>query len=295
MTKLSKLRYLFAAVLACGLFIVMGQTAFADTYVTVTGSTVNVRSQPVINDNNRITTIPRGEIVRVVDTYGDFFRGYFPDIGYAYIAQEWVRFYQTTGTVTDPALWLFDFPDVRYGSPIHVAVEGDIFTVVAQYGDWYEVIFEGESAFIGRPHMYVPSLIDVPAARHRMLGLSSVQEEVVERALTFLGTPYRWGGNGPYAFDCSGFVIYVLRPFDVSLPRRSRDMASSGVHVNRSDVEPGDLLFFATMGGGTVSHVGIYIGDGQLIHSSTYRSGVIISDFNSNYYVRTFVTARRVL
>jgi len=295
MITLKSLRYLFAAVLAFGLIIVMGQVAHADTYVTVTGNTVNVRSGPVINDYNRITTVSRGETFRVVGAYGDFFRAYVPGIGYAYIAREWTRFYQTTGTVTSPAVWIFDLPDTLYGEPISIAVEGDRFTVVSYYGNWYGVLFEGELAYIGRPHMYVPSFVDVPPARSSTVN-NSIQDEVIERAMGLLGRPYRWGGNGPYSFDCSGFVIYVLRPFGVTLPRRSRDMASSGVHVNRSDVQPGDLLFFATMGGRTVSHVGIYIGNGQLIHSSSSRSGgVIISNFNSDYYIRTFVTARRVL
>jgi len=296
MIKFNSLRYLFAAILACGLFIMMGQVALADTYVTVTGSTVNVRSQPEINDYNRITTMSRGDIVRVVGEYWDFYRVDIPGIGYAYIAKEWVSFYQTSGTVTAPAVWIFDLPDTLYGEPISVAVEGDSFVVVSYYGNWYGILFNGELAYVGKPHIYVPSFIDVPPARSSSIVSSDIQNDVVQRALRYVGTPYRWGGNGPYSFDCSGFVIYVLSPFGVSLPRRSRDMVSSGVHVNRSDVQPGDLLFFATMGGGTVSHVGIYIGGGQLIHSSSSRSGgVIISNFHSEYYVRTFVTARRVL
>jgi len=296
MIKFRSLRYLFAAVLAIGLITIMGQVAYADTYVTVTGNTVNIRSQPEINDYNRITTVSQGQTLRVVGIYGDFFRAYVPGIGYAYISREWTRFYNATGTVTAPAVWIFDLPDALYGEPISIAVEGDRFTVVSYYGNWYGVIFEGELAYISRVHMHVPSLISVPPARHGSIINSSIQDEVVERALSLLGRPYRWGGNGPYSFDCSGFVIYVLRPFGVSLPRRSRDMASSGTHVARSDVQPGDLLFFATMGGRTVSHVGIYIGGGQLIHSSSSRSGgVIISNFHSDYYVRTFVTARRVL
>jgi len=262
----------------------------------VTGNPVNVRSQPEVNDYNRITTVQRGDIVRVVGEYGDFFRGYFPEVGYAYISREWVSFYQTTGIISDPMLWVFNFPDVRYGTPVHVAVEGESFTVVGYYGDWYEVIHEGEPGFVGRVHVYVPSFIEVPPVRAGRFGFSNIQEEIVAKALTFLGTPYRWGGNGPNAFDCSGFVIYVLRPFGVtSLPRRSRDMASAGVHVARADVEPGDLMFFATMGGRTVSHVGIYIGNGQLVHASTYSTGVIVSDLSTSYWVRTFVTARRVL
>ena len=297
MTKLRKVRYIFAVVLAFGLIIAAGRAVHADTYVVITGNTVNVRSEPVVNDSNRITTVSRGETFRVVDIQGDFFRAHVPGVGYAYIAQEWARFYQATGTVTAPAVWIFDLPDTMYGEPISMAAAGDRFTVVSYYGNWYGILYEGELAYIGRPHINVPSIISVPAARSSTSTTNTnVQDEVVARALSLLGRPYRWGGNGPDSFDCSGFVIYVLRPFGVSLPRRSRDMTSSGVHVARSDVQPGDLLFFATMGGRTVSHVGMYIGGGQLIHSASSRSGgVVISNFHSDYYVRTFVTARRVL
>jgi len=294
--KTKYLRYVVAGILAACMFFWMGQIALADTYVTVTGSTVNVRSSPEINDYNRVAQVQRGATIRVVDVSGDFFRVALPDIGYAYIAREWVRFYQTTGTVTAPSTWIYDLPDTYYGFPISLAWEHENFTVVSYYGNWYGIMYEGELAFIERYHLDVPSFIDVPPAHLHASADSSVIDEVIARALSYLGTPYRWGGNGPSSFDCSGFVIYVLRPFGVTLPRRSRDMASSGTHVNRSDVIPGDLLFFATAGGRTVSHVGLYIGGGQFIHSSSSRTGgVIISNLNSDYFNRTFVTARRVL
>ena len=296
MINFNKLRYLFTGLLACAFIIMMGQVALADTYVHVTGSTVNVRSQPVITDYNRITTVERGATVEVVGVYGDFFRAVMPYIGYAYIAREWVSFYRTVGVVTAPAVWVFDLPDTLYGTPISIAEAGESFIVVSYYGNWYGIIYDGELAFVGRPHMTVPCFIELPPARRGSTVNDSVLDDVVAKALRYLGRPYRWGGNGPYSFDCSGFVIYVLRPFGVTLPRRSRDMASSGVHVAKSDVIPGDLLFFATAGGRTVSHVGMYIGGGQLIHSSSTRSGgVIISNLHSAYYTRTFVTARRVL
>ena len=293
--KINKLRYFVAGLLTCVLFILMGQVALADTYVTVSGNTVNIRSTPEIIDNNIIMTVSRGDTLRVVGAYGDFFRAYMPGLGYVYIWRDLTDFYKTRGTISAPAAWIFDLPDPYYGTPIGLSLTGDTFQVVSYYGFWYGVIFEGELAFIERHHMYVPYFIDVPPARSSISNCA-IRDEVVAKALRYLGTPYQWGGNGPNSFDCSGFVIYVLRPFGVTLPRRSRDMVTSGVHVARSDVEPGDLLFFATMGGRTVSHVGLYIGGGQLIHSSSSRSGgVIISNFNSAYYVRTFVTARRVL
>ena len=301
--NVSGLKFFIAAVFALGFLFLMGHTVQADTYVTVTGSPVNVRSSPHINDSNRIAQVSRGTVVRAVARYGDFFRAYFPNIGYAYISRDWVAFYRTTGVVSGHAAWIFDLPCTNDGEPIGLSLQGDSFIVVSYDGNWYGVMHEGELAFIERHHMDVSDLLPVPPARSTATtyyssttSSSSVIDDVIARAMNRLGTPYRWGGNGPYSFDCSGFVIYVLRPFGVTLPRRSRDMASSGTFVARSDVIPGDLLFFATAGGRTVSHVGMYIGGGQFIHSSTTRSGgVIISNFNSAYFTRTFVTARRVL
>jgi len=293
-----KLKFFITTVFALGLLFVMAVTVQADTYVTVTGSPVNVRSSPQINDSNRVGQVSRGTVIRVTARSGDFFRGYFPGIGYAYISRDWVAFYSATGTLTGHAAWIFDLPCTNEGEPISLTFQGDTFSVVSYDGNWYGIIYEGELAFVERHHMDVSDLIPVPPARSTVTETpnDSIIDEVIARAMNRLGTPYRWGGNGPYSFDCSGFVIYVLRPFGVTLPRRSRDMVSSGTHVDRADVRPGDLLFFATAGGRTVSHVGMYIGGGQLIHSSSTRSGgVIISNFNSAYYVRTFVTARRVL
>ena len=290
--------------LTFAIFIVMGQVAYADTYVTVTGTIVNVRSSPVINDYNRVTQVPQGTRVNIVGASGDFFRGIFPGIGYAYIAQEWVRFYSTTGVITEPSTWVFDIPDTAEGNLLSFALENDTFRVVSYYGNWYGVLHNGGLAFIDREHLNVPYFVTVPRVRFSSNETTTSNDSVydpdmlddlVARAKRYLGRPWRSGAVGPYAFDCSGFVIYLLRPLGVSLPRRSRDMASSGTHVARSDLRVGDLTFFATSGNGTISHVALYIGNGQVIHSTSPPRGVLISCINTGYWARTYVTARRVL
>jgi cell wall-associated NlpC family hydrolase len=116
---------------------------------------------------------------------------------------------------------------------------------------------------------------------------------VVEMAMNYLGTPYRWGGVSPNGFDCSGFMIYLLSYFGVNLNRVSRDMARNGVFVNRNELCLGDLVFFANGGTRNIDHVGMYIGDGRFIHSSTYGTGVVINYVNNPWM--NFITARRVL
>lgn len=128
---------------------------------------------------------------------------------------------------------------------------------------------------------------------------SSKGEQVAQYAKQFLGTPYSWGGtNLRSGVDCSGFVYAVYRDFGISLNRTSSGMASNGVAVSKSQLVAGDLVLFDTSGpnDGSISHVGIYVGNGKYIHSSSgKKSGVVISDLNDDYSARTYVTARRVL
>ena len=120
---------------------------------------------------------------------------------------------------------------------------------------------------------------------------------VTAYAKSFLGTKYVYGGSSPSSgFDCSGFVCYVFNKFGVSLSRSSSGMASNGVFVEKSNLQPGDIILFSGSRGGGIGHVGIYIGNGQFIHSSSGKSmQVKISSLSESSYSRRYVTARRVL
>ncbi|GIP19023.1 hypothetical protein J40TS1_46650 [Paenibacillus montaniterrae] len=110
------------------------------------------------------------------------------------------------------------------------------------------------------------------------------------------GTKYKYGGNTTSGFDCSGFVRYIFDKMNVELPRRSADQAAEGTKVDKEDLKLGDLVFFDTSGknNGSISHVGIYVGDGKFAHASTSK-GVTIDSLDSSYYKPRYVTARRVL
>lgn len=110
---------------------------------------------------------------------------------------------------------------------------------------------------------------------------ASLRNKVVNYALQFVGNRYVWGGTNPNTgADCSGFVQYVLRnAAGVSLPRTSREQAKAGRAVNSSEMQPGDLIFY-TNSGGTVNHVAMYIGNGQIVHAASRRSGIKISTWN---------------
>jgi len=122
---------------------------------------------------------------------------------------------------------------------------------------------------------------DIPAARYG---------GVVGIAMRYLGIPYRWGGSSPSSgFDCSGFIMYVYAQVGVSLPHNAAMQYGYGTPVSRSQLQPGDLVFFDGLG-----HNGIYIGGGQFIHSPHTGDVVKISSLGSAWYSTKFVGARRL-
>ncbi|MGI6668790.1 MAG: NlpC/P60 family protein [Acetivibrionales bacterium] len=127
-------------------------------------------------------------------------------------------------------------------------------------------------------------------------GSSNRAQNIIDYSRKFLGVRYVWGGSTAKGFDCSGFVKYVFKHFGITLNRTSRSQATQGVRVKKADLKPGNLVFFDTNGGlNRINHVGIYIGDGKFIHSSSSHKGVVISNLNKGFYSKTYMTARRVL
>jgi cell wall-associated NlpC family hydrolase len=119
--------------------------------------------------------------------------------------------------------------------------------------------------------------------------------ELVVNAMTFLGVPYRRGGtSSDTGFDCSGFVRAIFeQTAGLVLPRRAKEQAATSQKIDRSDLQPGDLVFFNTMRR-AFSHVGIYIGDGQFIHSPKPGAEVRVESLSLAYWARRFDGARRV-
>lgn len=113
-------------------------------------------------------------------------------------------------------------------------------------------------------------------------------EDIIAYAKKYLGYRYVYGTAGPNTFDCSGFTSYVYKHFGYSLNRTSGGQRSNGKKVNKSDLKAGDILCFS-------GHVGLYIGGNKFIHAANPRKGVIISSLSESYYVKTYITARRII
>ncbi len=125
---------------------------------------------------------------------------------------------------------------------------------------------------------------------------AGVRSDIVVRALTLVDTPYRYGGSTPASgFDCSGLVRYVYNSVaGRQLPRRSEDIGKVGASIDRSQLEPGDLVFFNTLAR-AFSHVAIYIGDGRFLHAPARNGRVRIEGLDDHYWRARFDGARRIL
>ena len=121
---------------------------------------------------------------------------------------------------------------------------------------------------------------------------------IIVFALQLIGSPYVYGMTGPEAFDCSGFTYYCyMEAADIELPRTAYDQGYCDEYLKIEtieELETGDLVFFNTNGSG-ISHVGIYIGNGNMIHSTKPGDVVKTTNINSSYYASKYVTARRII
>lgn len=121
-------------------------------------------------------------------------------------------------------------------------------------------------------------------------------QAVIDLAHKQLGKPYVWGAEGPNSFDCSGLIYYVYKnAAGITLPRTSSAQYSAGVAVSRSNLKAGDLIFSSTDGTGNITHVAIYVGDGQMIHAPRNGKNVEKVSINNSYWNKAYVGARRVL
>ena len=123
-------------------------------------------------------------------------------------------------------------------------------------------------------------------------------DDVLLRAIGLVGTPYRYGGNTPDSgFDCSGLIGYVYRDAaGIKLPRSTRELIAMPVpSVRREALQTGDLVFFATAGGGKVSHAGIYVGEGRFVHAPSSGGTVRLESLSTAYWQRSYLDAKRVI
>ena len=124
---------------------------------------------------------------------------------------------------------------------------------------------------------------------------ANAADQIVQEAREAVGTPYRWAQQGEKSTDCAGLVRRVARTAGIDLPRTSRAQYASGRSIAAKDLRPGDLVFFKNTYRRGISHVGIYVGDGEFIHAASRRRQVVVDRLDQQYFAVRFAGARRIV
>ena len=254
-----------------------------------TGSSLRLRAE-ASTSSEIVTALDKSVAVAILDdsTEGWYKIAYEGNTGYVsadYLLVDQDNVFETYGRVNS------DGVNVRSGasteSEVLATVDTDtIVTVNGLVDGWYDVTCKyGTEGYIRSDFL---DLTESPS--------SSSGSAIVDTAKSYLGVNYVYGGASPSGFDCSGFTMYVYQQFGYSLPHTATGQWQSGLGTRVWSIgalQPGDLVFFndpSRNAGKACSHAGIYIGNGQFVHSSSSRSqGVIISDLTSGYYYHYFV------
>ena len=254
-----------------------------------TGSSLRLRAE-ASTTSSIVTTLDKSVAVAVLDDSIDGWYKISYDGQSGYVSADYLiidqdNIFESYGRVNS------DGVNVRSGASTDSGVlatvdDCAVVTVTAFQDGWYAVTCQyGTEGYIRSDYLDLTSSDS-----------SASSSSIVATARQHLGTRYVYGGASPSGFDCSGFTMYVYQQYGYSLPHTATGQWQSGLGTKVWSIgalQPGDLVFFndpARNAGKACSHAGIYIGDGQFIHSSSSRSnGVIISSLTSGYYNTYFV------
>lgn len=177
------------------------------------------------------------------------------------------------------------------GKTITVLPKNTRFVVLSKEGSKYKIkLTDGRTGWVDAEEVVLEETKKpLPASDS-----SSMKNDLVKLAYSYRGARYRRGGMSSRGFDCSGFVKYLYATKGIKLPHDSRALYKQGKPVAKSDLQPGDILFFAGTYRRGISHVGLYVGDGKFIHASTPSRGVRLDYLNTAYYRSHYAGAKRI-
>lgn len=281
-------KVLFLSVLTA---MLLAATAFAADIATgagtTTGSSLRLRSEPSTSASV-VTMLDKGVSVAILDDSADgwYKIGYNGSTGYVsadYLTVDSDNVFTTYGRINSEGVNVRSAASTD-SSVLATVSDGTIVTVNGLVDGWYDVTCQyGTEGYIRSDY------VDLTSS-------ASSNSDIVATAKQYLGTGYVYGGASPSGFDCSGYTMYVYSQHGYSLPHSATSQWQSGIGTRVYSItalQAGDLVFFndpSRNAGKACSHAGIYIGDGQFIHSSSSRSGgVIISSLTSGYYNTYFV------
>lgn len=295
MKRFSKLIVLMLIISILSTFLVysVNATSIAHGAGTVTISALNVRSEP--NTSSAIiSTIHKDSIVVILDIpssdwYHINYKGTDGYVASIYISDILnTENFNATGILTDNDIRVRSTASTA-GDILGTYSEGKVMNIIGINSGWYKVQSGSVTGYIRSDLMKI-----IPDSSRRA---SALGQEIANFAKQYVGYSYIYGASSPsVGFDCSGLTYYVYGQFGYHISRTaSQQYRNNGINVSKSELQPGDLVFFSSNGGRSITHVGLYYGDGNFVNASTTNVGVIFSSLDSSYYTRTYYGAKRII
>ena len=279
------------------------------TGTIVCDTTVNFRSQPNTS-SSVLASLKNGTAVTVTGISNGWFKATYNDQS-GYISGDYVSFSgssscymsssaSTSTSSTQSAKVVCD-TTVNFRSQPNTSctvlaslANGTVVTVTSSSNGWYTATYNGMTGYLSADYVQLTGSVTQSSNAVSYNGTSAKRAAVLEYAAQFLGTPYVYGGSTPSGFDCSGFTSYVFKNTVGSIPRVAQSQFDATTRVSREELLPGDLVFFGSSAS-SISHVGIYVGDDQFIHSPHTGDVVKYDSLNSSYYSSRFQGGGRVI
>ena len=285
--------------------LTLSANALSSGGATVEATGLNLRSGASAG-YSIITSAPRGAAVIILESAGNnwYKVNYRGSIGY--MSGDYLKLTTSvdgtfgTGTINGSSVRFRSAPSLSAGI-LGTYNTGTKMTVVGVSGDWYKVNYNGKVGYVYSQYLTVggtSTAASTPAASAPSAAANETSDAgqvIVNTAMKYLGVPYLWGGTSSSGFDCSGLVYYVYKECGYSINRTAASIYQNGTFVEKANLKVGDAVCFTTNSSASIGHVGIYIGNGQFIHSSSGSGKVIISDLSSSYYITNYVGARRIV
>ena len=255
---------------------------------SVIGTSVILKSEASEN-GEALATYQEGDAVTVTGVSGEWYEVTADElVGYIhsdYLVLDTDANTTIIGTVSDTSASMRS--ETSSDSSVLDEYElGDAVTVTGINDDWYQVTADDQTGYVYNAELVLKS---------RVANGTGEGQTIVDAAMGYLGVPYVYGGTSPSGFDCSGLVYYLYTQIGYSVNRTAATLMSNGVEVEYGNLQPGDLVFFANGSGGSIGHVGIYIGDNQFIHASSGSGYIRTDNLSSTYYANYYAGARRII